>query len=132
MFSHIMVGTNDIEKAKTFYTAVLGTLGFSGEPMKNVSDSGHTRLFYMHNGGVLAISEPINGEPACFANGGTIGFRCDSADQVKAFHDAGVANGGSTDQDPPGLRAGGGLGPMHLSYVRDPDGNKLCAMYRGA
>ena len=131
MFSHVMVGANDIEASKAFYTAVLGTLGFSGEPMKNVSDSGHTRLFYMHNGGVLAVSEPINSEPASCANGGTIGFRCDSAEQVKAFHDAGVANGGTTDQDPPGLRSGGALGPMHLAYVRDPSGNKLCAMYRG-
>lgn len=132
MFSHIMVGANDLEKSKQFYTAVLGTLGFTGEPMTNVADSGHTRLFFLHNGGVLAVSEPINDEPACFANGGTIGFRCETAEQVKAFHDAGVANGGTTDQDPPGLRAGGALGPMHLSYVRDPDGNKLCAMYRGA
>ena len=132
MFSHVMVGANDIEASKVFYTAVLGTLGFPGEPLKNVSDSGHTRLFFMHNGGVLAVSEPINGEPACFANGGTIGFRCDSAEQVKAFHDAGVANGGTTDQDPPGLRTGGALGPMHLAYVRDPAGNKLCGVYRPA
>lgn len=132
MFSHVMVGTNDIDKSKTFYDAVLGTLGYAGQAMSNTADSGHKRLFYLHNGGVLAISEPINDEPACFANGGTIGFRCETADQVKAFHEAGIAAGGSTDQDPPGLRPGGALGPMHLAYLRDPDGNKLCAMYRGA
>ena len=129
MFSHIMVGTNDIEKARNFYDAVLGTLGFSGEPMKNVTDSGVTRLFYLHKGGTFGVSEPIDGRPATFANGGTIGFTCDSAEQVKAFHDAGVANGGTSIEDPPGLRESN-LGPMNLSYVRDPDGNKLCAIHR--
>lgn len=128
MFSHIMVGSNDIEKSKTFYDAVLGTLG-AGEPLRNVADSGHTRLFYMHNGGAFCVTEPIDGEEATCANGATIGFKCDSAEQVKAFHDAGVANGGTSCEDPPGLR-NGSLGPMHLSYVRDPDGNKLCAIHR--
>lgn len=129
MFNHIMVGSNDIERSKRFYDAVLGTLGASGEPIRNVAGSGHTRLFYMHNGGTFGISEPINGEPASVANGATIGFKCDSPEQVKAFHDVAVANGGTSVEDPPGLREGS-LGPMHLSYVRDPDGNKLCAIHR--
>ncbi|MBZ6378684.1 glyoxalase [Pacificimonas flava] len=129
MFNHIMVGTNDIEKAKTFYSAVLGTLGLAGDPIEHTADSGHKRLFYAHNGGTLCVSEPINGKPATFANGGTIGFRCSSAEQVKAFHDAGVAHGGTTDEDPPGLRESS-MGAMYLSYVRDPDGNKLCAIHR--
>jgi catechol 2,3-dioxygenase-like lactoylglutathione lyase family enzyme len=128
MFSHIMVGTNDIEKAKSFYTAVLGTLG-AGEPLVNVSDSGFTRLFWIHNGGVFGVSEPIDGEPATSANGATIGFACDSFEQVKAFHDAGVEAGGTSIEDPPGLRESS-MGNMNLSYVRDPDGNKLCAMHR--
>ena len=128
MFSHIMVGTNDVEKAKTFYTAVLGTLG-AGEPMVNVSDSGATRLFWIHNDGVFGVSEPIDGEPATSANGATIGFACESLEQVTAFHDAGVAAGGTSIEDPPGLRESE-MGKMNLSYVRDPDGNKLCAMHR--
>jgi catechol 2,3-dioxygenase-like lactoylglutathione lyase family enzyme len=131
MFNHIMVGSNDIDRSKRFYDAVLGTLGCDREPMRNVSASGHTRLFYMHNGGTFCVSEPINGEPATHANGGTIGFKCDSPEQVKAFHDAGVANGGTSVEDPPGPREGA-LGTMHLSYVRDPDGNKLCAIHRPA
>ena len=61
MFNHIMVGSNDIERSKTFYDAVLGTLG-AGEPMRNVTDSGVTRLFYLHDGGTFGISEPLNGE----------------------------------------------------------------------
>lgn len=129
MFNHIMVGTSDIDRSKAFYDAVLGSLGFTGEAVSNVAPSGHTRLFYFHNGGTFGVAEPINGEPASFANGATIGFKCDSAEQVKAFHDAGVAHGGTSAEDPPGLREGS-LGPMHLSYVRDPDGNKLCAIYR--
>jgi catechol 2,3-dioxygenase-like lactoylglutathione lyase family enzyme len=130
MFNHIMVGSNDIERSRGFYDAVLGTLGFAGEPFRNVAASGHVRLFYMHNGGTLCLSQPINGEPATFANGGTIGFKCDSLEQVKAFHDVALAHGGSSIEDPPGPRDGGPLGTMHLSYVRDPDGNKLCAIHR--
>jgi catechol 2,3-dioxygenase-like lactoylglutathione lyase family enzyme len=130
MFNHIMVGSNDIERSKRFYDAVLGALG-AGEPLRHKADSGHTRLFYRHNGGSFGVSEPINGEPATFANGGTIGFKCDSPEQVHAFHDRAVANGGTSIETPPGLR-NGSLGAMYLAYVRDPDGNKLCAIHRPA
>ena len=132
MFSHVMVGSNDIERSKIFYDAVLGALGFTGEAMRNVATTGHVRLFYMHNGATFCISEPIDGEPATCANGGTIGFACNSPEQVKAFHDAGVAHGGTSIEEPPGPRTGSAMGTMHLSYVRDPDGNKLCGLYRGA
>lgn len=132
MFNHIMVGSNDIDRSQAFYTAVLGTLGFAGEPFRNVAPSGHVRLFYRHDGGTFCVSEPINGDAATFANGGTIGFRCTSPEQVQAFHDVAIAHGGSSIEDPPGLRDGGALGSMHLSYVRDPDGNKLCAIHRSA
>ena len=130
MFNHVVVSTNDIERSKAFYDAVLGTLGFAGEPFRHVNATGQTRLFYRHNGGTMCISEPIDGEPATVGNGGTIGFKCDSPEQVRAFHDVAVAHGGTSIEDPPGPRAGGALGTMHLSYVRDPDGNKLCAIHR--
>lgn len=129
MFSHIMIGSNDIERSKTFYDKLLGVLGFKGQALPNTTASGHERLFYIHNGGTLAISQPIDDQPACPANGGTIGFKCDSPEQVKEFHDVAVANGATSIEDAPGLREGA-LGPMHLSYVRDPDGNKLCAIHR--
>ena len=90
---------------------------------------GQTRLFYRHDGGTFGVGEPINGEPATFANGGTIGFKCNSPEQVRQFHDTAVAHGGASIEDPPGLREGK-LGAMHLAYVRDPDGNKLCALHR--
>ncbi|HEX8613733.1 MAG TPA: VOC family protein [Telluria sp.] len=128
MFNHIMVGSNDIERSKRFYDAVLGVLG-AGEPLRNVAPSGHTRLFYRHDGNAFCVSEPINGEPATCANGATIGFKCNSPEQVQQFHDVAVAHGGVSCEEPPGLREGS-LGALHLSYVRDPDGNKLCALYR--
>jgi catechol 2,3-dioxygenase-like lactoylglutathione lyase family enzyme len=128
MFSHIMVGSNDIERSKRFYDAVLATLGV-GAPLLDKGPSGHARYFYRHNGGSFGITEPINGEPATAANGGTIGFHCTSPEQVREFHDTAVAAGGTSIEAPPGLRKSS-LGPMHLAYVRDPDGNKLCAIHR--
>lgn len=128
MLNHTMVGSNDIERSKRFYDAVLTTLG-AGEPVRNVTASGHTRLFYRHEGSVFCVSEPINGEPATGANGSTVGFKCSSPEQVHAFHDAAVAHGGTSVEDPPGLRQGS-LGAQYLAYVRDPDGHKLCAIHR--
>ena len=128
MFSHVMVGSNDIERSKRFYDAVLGILGVP-EPLRNLSSKGHVRLFYRHEGGTFCVSQPINGEAATGANGGTIGFKCQSPEQVRQFHDVAVAHGGTSIEDPPGLREGA-LGALYLSYVRDPDGNKLCALHR--
>ena len=128
MFSHVMVGSNDIERSKRFYDAVLGILG-AGEPLRNTAKTGYTRLFYRHDGGTFGVSEPINGEEATVANGGTIGFKCNSPEQVHVFHDTAVAHGGTSIEEPPGLREGE-MGALYLSYVRDPDGNKLCALHR--
>ena len=128
MFNHVMVGSNDIDKAQVFYDAVLGTLG-AGAALRHVAPQGHTRLFYRHDGNTFSVSQPLNGEPATPANGGTIGFKCHSPEQVQAFQAAALAHGGVLIEDPPGLRDNG-FGPMHLAYVRDPDGNKLCALYR--
>jgi catechol 2,3-dioxygenase-like lactoylglutathione lyase family enzyme len=128
MFSHVMVGSNDIERSKKFYDAVLGVLG-AGEAVRNQNRTGQTRLFYRHDGGTFCVSEPIDGAPATFANGGTIGFKCQSPEQVRQFHDTAIAHGGTAIEDPPGPREGA-LGALHLAYVRDPDGNKLCALHR--
>lgn len=128
MFSHVMVGSNDIERSKRFYDAVLGVLG-AGEPFRNQNRTGQTRLFYRHNGATFCVSEPIDGAPATAANGGTIGFKCESPEQVRQFHDAALAHGGTSIEEPPGLREDK-LGALYLAYVRDPDGNKLCALHR--
>ena len=128
MFSHIMIGTNDIERARTFYNAVLAVVG-APEPFENVNATGQTRLFYMHNGSVLAITPPINGEPAGTANGATIGLACDSPEQVKALHDAAIAAGATSVEDPPGPREGA-MGTIHLCYFLDPDGHKICGLHQ--
>ena len=123
MFSHIMIGTNDLDKAKSFYDAVLGKLGV---PPARVD--GH-RIFDMTPAGVFSVSQPINGEPATAANGGTVGFACTTTAQADAWHETGLANGGTTCEDPPGVREGA-TGKLYLAYLRDPDGNKLCALHR--
>ena len=128
MFNHIMVGSNDIERSAVFYNAVLGVLG-AGEPLRHRSASGRMRLFYRHDGSTFCVCEPNNGEPATSANGATVGFKCDSPEQVHAFHDTAVAAGGTSIEEPPGLRSND-LGQLYLAYVRDLDGNKLCAIHR--
>lgn len=128
MFNHVMIGSNDLERSKRFYDAVLGVLG-AREPVRNTAASGHLRLFYRHNGSTLGVTQPIDDAPATYANGGTIAFKCDSPEQVHAFHDVALAHGGRSIEKPPGLRKDA-LGAFYLAYVRDPDGNKLCAIHR--
>ena len=124
MYSHNMVGTNDVAKSKKFYNAVFTAIG-GKEGMQD--DKG--RLIYMNKGGVFLVTPPIDGQPATPANGGTIGFAMDNPEQADAWHAAGVAAGGTSIEDAPGVREGG-MGKMYLAYLRDPDGNKLCALHR--
>ena len=125
MFSHVMLGVNDLEVSKKFYDALLGTIGVPpGVANKN-------RYFYRSPTGTFSITTPINSEPATHGNGSTIGFNVTSPEQCDAFHAAGIANGGTTCEDPPGFRDGA-VGRLYLAYVRDPDGNKLCALHRPA
>lgn len=125
MYSHNVVGTNDAARSKTFYDAVFGAVGASPGMQ---DDKG--RLIYMHNGGMFMVTPPLNGEPATAGNGCTIGFTMDSPEQTDAWHAAGVASGGTSVEDPPGWREFP-FGKLYLAYLRDPDGNKLCAMKRG-
>ncbi|MDF2604679.1 VOC family protein [Sphingomonas sp.] len=126
MYSHMMVGSNDIDRSKKFYDALFGAVG--GKPAMQ-DDKG--RLIYMHNGGLFLVTKPIDGQPATHANGGTIGFAMESPEQANAWHQAGVENGGTAIEDAPGVREGG-FTNLYLAYLRDPDGNKLCAMHRMA
>jgi catechol 2,3-dioxygenase-like lactoylglutathione lyase family enzyme len=120
MFSHIMVGSNDVERSKKFYDALLERDG-------KVDDKG--RVAYRGDGSVFMISKPIDGQPATHANGGTIGFNLGSPEEVDAWHRRGMKAGGSAIEDRPGMRQGT-LGPIYLAYLRDPDGNKLCGLHR--
>ena len=124
MFSHVMLGSNDIARSQKFYDAVFGAIG--GKPG---TQDAKGRLIYVHNGGRFMISKPLDGKPATPANGGTIGFTVASPEQADAWHKAGVAHGGTAVEDPPGIRQGA-AGPIYLAYLRDPDGNKLCALHR--
>ena len=124
MYSHNMVGSNDLEASKKFYDATFQAIG--GKPAI-VDDKG--RLIYVHKDGLFLVGAPIDGEPATVGNGCTIGFAMDGPEQADAWHKAGLENGGTAIEDPPGIREGG-FGQLYLAYLRDPSGNKLCALHR--
>jgi catechol 2,3-dioxygenase-like lactoylglutathione lyase family enzyme len=124
MYSHNMVGSNDTARSKTFYDALFGAVG--GKP--GIQDD-KGRLIYMHNNGLFMVTPPIDGAPATAGNGCTVGFAMDTTEQADAWHAAGVAAGGKAIEDPPGVREGS-FGKLYLAYLRDPDGNKLCALKR--
>ena len=120
MYSHVMVGSNDLERSRKFYDALFG------KPART-DDKG--RLSYGRRGSVFMVSNPINGEPATFANGSTIGFAFDAPEEVDAWHKRGCEAGGASCEDPPGYRENA-FGKLYLAYLRDPDGNKLCGLHR--
>ena len=120
MFSHVMVGSNDLERSKAFYDGLFGKPG-------RQDDKG--RLSYGRKGAVFMVSKPIDGEAATSGNGMTIGFSFDTPEEVDAWHAAGLAAGGTAIEDPPGIRSNA-FGALYLAYLRDPDGNKLCGLHR--
>ena len=124
MFSHVMLGADDIDASKKFYDATITALGGRAG---TIDPKG--RVFYMHNGGIFLLSKPIDGGPASCGNGSTIGFAAASEEQANAWHEAGLAAGGTAIEDPPGIREGAGM-KLYLAYLRDPAGNKICAMHR--
>ncbi len=125
MFSPIMIGSNDIERSRKFYDAVFGALG-----AKPAVTDPKGRLIYTHNGGRFMVTKPIDGKAASHANGGTIGFSVESPEQANAWHAAGVANGGTSIEDPPGIRHGA-AGQLYLAYLRYPAGNMLWVVKGG-
>jgi catechol 2,3-dioxygenase-like lactoylglutathione lyase family enzyme len=120
MFSHMVVGSNDLDRSRKFYDALFG------KPAK-ADDKG--RLSYGRRGAVFMVTSPIDGQPASYGNGATIGFLFDSPEEVDAWHAAGVTAGGTAIEDPPGIRSNA-FGALYLAYLRDPDGNKLCGLHR--
>lgn len=124
MFSHVMVGANDIEASKAFYDATFAALGYA----PGIVDA-KGRVIYMSKAGLFMVTKPIDGEPACHGNGTTIGFTVESSEQADAWHAAGVANGGTAIEDAPGVRENSAM-KLYLAYLRDPAGNKLCTLLR--
>jgi catechol 2,3-dioxygenase-like lactoylglutathione lyase family enzyme len=123
MFSHVIVGAKDIEASRKFYDATLGALGYT-----NSFDDPKGRVLWLTPTGNFGITKPIDGQPASVGNGMTIGLAVDSDEKINAWHAAGVANGGTAIEDAPGIRNEGTRMAMYLAYLRDPAGNKLCAM----
>ena len=113
----------NIARSKKFYDALFTAIG--GQPGTEVREG---RLAYTHNGSRFMVTKPNDGKPASSANGGTIGFAVGDPKLAEAWHKAGVANGGKSIEDPPGVRPNG----AYLAYLRDPDGNKLVAVARPA
>lgn len=124
MFSHIMLGADDIQASKAFYDATFAVLGINPG---FTDDKG--RVFWMTPSGIFAITKPLNGAPASCGNGSTIGFAMKSPAEADAWHAAGLASGGTACEDPPGVREGA-AGKLYLAYLRDPSGNKICALHR--
>ncbi|GLO60714.1 hypothetical protein MACH09_12220 [Vibrio sp. MACH09] len=123
MFSHVMLGANDIEQSKKFYDAILQVLGYS----EGVIDH-KGRYFYLSDHGVFSITAPLNGEAATAGNGMTIGFKASSQELVDTWHKVGLENGGTICEEPPGVRDSGKR-KLYLAYLRDPSGNKICATH---
>ena len=125
MFAQIVIGSNDIAEAQKFYDAVLTTIGVpAGNLVEEIQ-----RIYYRTPEGTFIVTKPVDGKPATVANGGTLGFKCKTPEEAKAFHDAAVANGGVSIEDPPGWRDLGPNRRVYLAYVRDPSGHKLCATH---
>jgi catechol 2,3-dioxygenase-like lactoylglutathione lyase family enzyme len=124
MFSHMTVGSNDLDRSRRFYDAIFGAVGAAA----GATDP-KGRIVYLHKGGAFLVTKPIDGNAACLGNGSTIGLVMDSPEQADAWHAAGVAAGGKAIEDPPGVREMPGR-KLYLAYLRDPDGNKLCAVHR--
>jgi catechol 2,3-dioxygenase-like lactoylglutathione lyase family enzyme len=117
IFTHVAVGTNDIAKARAFYDSVLGPLGY-----KRLSDFGDNGSAWGESAPEFFVLKPANGQPATFANGGTVSFIAPNRAAVAAFHKAALGAGGKDE---------GAVGPRswqphaYAGYVRDLDGNKL-------
>ncbi len=118
MFTHTFLGTNDIERSRQFYDAALAPLGHHGVPLPHGT-------VYPNEVSNLIIAKPANGEAHAPSNGYTLGFRAADYAAVDAFHANGLANGG-TCEGAPGVRENS-PGKMYGAYLRDPDGNKICA-----
>ncbi len=86
MYSHMMVGSDDLDRSKTFYDALFGAVG--GKP--GVIDP-KGRLVYVHNGAAFLVTKPMDGQPAACGNGMTIGFAMKSPEEADAWHKAGAA-----------------------------------------
>ena len=122
MLAYVMVGSNDLKRSQKFYDAALAPLGLArtgdgeryfGYAPKSAPDEAQ-----------FFITKPFDKKPATFGNGTMISLAASSKRAVEEFHAAALANGG-IDDGKPGPRPADGSN--YVAYVRDPDGNKICA-----
>lgn len=125
MYSHVTVGTNDIERAMRFYDAVLAPLGLERHKTFRIA-LGYAPKGFSGINAPFWILRPYDGKAASAGNGPMAAFAADTRAAVDAFHAAALTNGGS-DEGAPGIRTH--YHPNYYgAYVRDPEGNKLCAV----
>ena len=122
MYSHMMVGSNDIERSRKFYDATMKELGY-----QNVVPPEAGMLVYSGPTGTLVVGKPYDGQPASVSNGATLGLAAADDETVTRWHEAGKAAGGTCD-GPPGPRERAPNNSVG-AYLRDPDGNKICAFH---
>ena len=128
MLGYATVGTNDIERARAFYDAVLGEIG--ARRVMEFPENGFTMYGTGARRPGLAVTKPYNGEPAQPGNGSMPAIAVDSREKVDRVHEKALELGGS-DEGAPGLRTPEGERAFYGAYFRDLDGNKLCAFCIG-
>jgi predicted lactoylglutathione lyase len=121
MIGYVTIGSNDLERSKKFYDALLAEMGgkraFNNERMQGYRGG---------QGGMLAVCTPYDGKPAASGNGTMVALAADSREQVDKVH-AKALSLGAADEGAPGVRTG----TFYGAYFRDPDGNKLCVFKSG-
>jgi catechol 2,3-dioxygenase-like lactoylglutathione lyase family enzyme len=128
MFSHVMVGANDVEAMVAFYDGVLGTLGLARDPHQPAdSPAGFIWQRHGERWPQFGLIRPFNGRAATAGNGVQISFAAASRHHVVAAWQAAVANGG-TDEGEPGARSQYSE-DFFAAYCRDPEGNQLCFVH---
>jgi predicted lactoylglutathione lyase len=127
MIGYITVGSNDLEKSRAFYDALMPVIG-AGRIME-FGDN-----FTMYGTGMnrpgLAVCKPFDGNAATAGNGNMASIACESRAKVDALHAKAMELGG-TDEGAPGVRGEEGDQAFYGAYFRDPDGNKLAAFCIG-
>ena len=122
MFTHMFLGSNDVERSRKFYDATMKELGY-----QNVVPPEAGMLVYSGPSGTLVVGKPYDGQPATVSNGATLGLAAQDDETETRWHQAGIANGG-IDDGAPGPRERAPNNSVG-AYLRDPDGNKVCAFH---
>ena len=128
MIGYVTVGTNDLDKAREFYAALIGALG--GSELMRMEDSGFTMYGTAWDAPGIAVTRPYDGNPAEAGNGHMTALVVDSRAKVDMLHAKALELGGTCEGEP-GLRGAEGDQAFYGAYFRDLDGNKLCAFKLG-